>query len=291
VAIIGAGRAGTAFGVMLARAGYPVIATSGGSESQARTDRFLPGARFVPSTEIARVAAAAREADVVVVAVPDDAIGAACGRLAAADAFRPGQHVIHLSGSVSLDALAAAEQEGATSISLHPLLVFPTVEEGVERLGGSAMAVTARMEEGFRFGESLAREIGARPFRLVDEVKPLYHAAAVFCSNYVVAALGVAEELFRLAGVEEPRAAFAPLARAALESAVASGAGAALTGPAARGDIGTVARNLMALRQRAPHSVESYVALARAAAGIAERSGRLRPDDRRRLEEELDRWR
>ncbi|HEX2032424.1 MAG TPA: DUF2520 domain-containing protein [Actinomycetota bacterium] len=283
VGVVGAGRVGTALAVLLRRAGHAVVAASGRGRTRERVERFLPGVPLVPPTE------AARAAEVVLLAVPDDAIAEACAEVAAAVA--PGRAVAHLSGSVGLDALALAGAAGAATLSIHPLQTFPGVEEALERLPGSAVAVTADTDEGRALGERLARDAGGRPFPVEDRWKPLYHAAAVFASNYLVVVLGIAEEAFAAAGLEDPRGAFGPLARASVDNALALGAEAALTGPAARGDRGTIRRNLEALSEHVPGAVPAYVVLARGAAGLARDAGRLDEEGRRRIEEELARWR
>jgi predicted short-subunit dehydrogenase-like oxidoreductase (DUF2520 family) len=284
VGVVGAGRVGTALAVLLAKAGHPIVGASGGPASRERVDRFLPGVPFVEPVDVVRAAEAA------VLAVPDDEIATVCAGLADAGAFREGQAVQHLSGSVSLEALDPAAAAGATTISLHPLQTVPTVEAALARLPGSSMAVTARSEEGFEIGELLARDAGSRPFRLPDDRKALYHAAAVFCSNYVTVLAALAEGLFTRAGVEDPVAAFAPLSRAALENALELDPAGALTGPAARGDAGTIRRNLEALSAEAPDAIPPYVALARAALVLADRAGRVSPDRRAAVEEVLARW-
>ena len=273
---------GTALGVLLERAGHRVIVAAGTERSRERVRRYLPFSEFVLPAE---APLAARPASLIVIGVPDDVIRNAGSALAEGHAFHRGQLVLHLSGSVGLDALDAAALLGADVLSLHPLQTFPDVEEGLARLPGSHVAVTARDEERYEAGEEIAREIGAIPFRLDDEVKPLYHAAAVFCSNYLVTVEGVAEQLFRLAGVPDPLPLFAPLARAALDATLARGAAEAITGPAARGDAGTILRNLAALQRHAPEAVPAYVALARLAASLAVSSGRVPEDARRRVDE------
>jgi predicted short-subunit dehydrogenase-like oxidoreductase (DUF2520 family) len=287
VAIIGAGRVGTAIGVLLERAGSRVIVASGTERTRDRVRRYLPFSEYVPPAE---APLAARPASLVIIGVPDDVIRGAGSALAEGNAFHRGQVVVHLSGSVGLDALESAELLGADVLSLHPLQTFPDVDEGIALLPGSHIAVTARDTDTFEFGEELAREIGGIPFRIEDDMKPLYHAAAVFCSNYLVAVEGVAEQLFRLAGVPEPVPLFAPLARGALEASLSRGAAEAITGPAARGDAGTVLRNLNALERHAPAAIPSYVALARLACSLGSASGRLPEDARRRVEEVLERW-
>lgn len=278
---------GTALGVLLERAGHRVIVAAGTERTRDRVRKYLPFSEFVLPAE---APLAARPAAVIVIGVPDDVIRNAGSALAEGHAFHRDQAVLHLSGSVGLDALDAAAMLGADVLSLHPLQTFPDVEAGIARLPGSPVAVTARDEDGFEFGEELAAEVGGIPFRLDDEVKPLYHAAAVFCSNYLVTVEGVAEHLFRLAGVPDPVPLFAPLARAALDATLERGAAEAITGPAARGDAGTILRNLMALDRHAPEVVPAYVALARLASSLGASNGSLPEDARRRVDEVLQRW-
>lgn len=288
MAVIGAGRVATALAVLWERAGHRIVAASGRDRTRDRVEEFLPQARFFPPDQVHE---AARRAQLVVIGVPDDLIAEICEEVAALQGFARGKYVLHLSGSVGLDALSPAHAEGAEVMSLHPLQSFPGVEEGIARLPGSSIAVTAGNDSTSTYGEQLARDAAGVPFRLADEVKPLYHAAAVFCSNYLVAVEGMAEQLFRLAGLQEPLPLFEPLARAALESTFALGSEAALTGPATRGDVGTIARNLDALAARAPEAIPSYVALARVAAALAVRGGRLSSEGEAKVEEVLQRWR
>ncbi len=283
VSIVGAGRVGTALGVRLREAGHRIVAVSGGAATAERARRFLPG---VPVVEPAD---AARGAEVVLIATPDDRIGEACDRIVSAWPSGEGRFVAHVSGATGLGALSSAAALGATVLSIHPLQSFPDVERALARLEGSGMAVTALSEDGFALGERLARDVGGRPFRLADQDRPLYHAAAVFASNYLVAVLSVAEDLFGRLGLE--RELFLPLARASLDNTAATGAALALTGPAARGDAGTVERNLRALDRADPKCVPPYTALAAVALELAERSGRLTPEGRRAVEEVLGRWR
>jgi predicted short-subunit dehydrogenase-like oxidoreductase (DUF2520 family) len=283
VAVVGAGRVGTALAVLLARAGHRLVAVSGRDATRTRTEKFLPGVPFLPSAD------AVRSAEVVLVGVPDDAIERTSEGIAGA--LDAGAGVAHLSGSAPLSALDAAANAGARVLSLHPLQTFPDVERGLERLPESYMAVTATDEDGYLLGEGLASDVGARSFRLPDDRKPMYHAAAVFASNYLAVTQRVAELLFNLAGIEEPVPVFAPLARSTLENVIELGPAEALTGPAARGDAGTIRRNLEALGAEAPHSVPAYVELARAAVHLAAADGKISDEDMKRVEEVLSEWR
>jgi predicted short-subunit dehydrogenase-like oxidoreductase (DUF2520 family) len=285
IVVVGAGRVGTALAVLWERAGHRVVAASGRQASRERVERFLPHTTFLPADEAAPLGT------VVVVAVPDDHIEHVVDGLAAAGSLRPGQFVAHLSGSTGLDVLDAAADAGAGAMSLHPLQSFPDVETGIARMPGSGVAITARTEANVRVGEALAGDAGGVPFRLEDVVKPLYHAAAVFCSNYLVTVQGIAEDAMRRAGIDAPLPLLAPLARTAFDRTFELGPGDALTGPAVRGDVGTIERNLQALAEGAPEAVDAYLALATSAARLAAAAGRLAPHDRARVEEALERWR
>ena len=284
VAVIGAGRLGTAAASALGAAGHRVVGVSGRDATAERAERHLPGVPVVDA------AAAAGAAEVVVVSTPDDAIRSTVGALAAASALRPGAWVVHLSGALRLDVLDAALEAGARRLAIHPLQTSPDVGSALRRLPGSAIAVTADDAEGDAMGQQLARDLGGVPFRLPDERRPLYHAAAVFASNHLVTSSAIAKELFAAAGVPDPAAAVAPLQRASLENVERMGAERALTGPVVRGDAGTLRLNLEALKQEAPELIAAYVAMARVALGVADRAGRLPSGARAAVEDVLSEW-
>jgi predicted short-subunit dehydrogenase-like oxidoreductase (DUF2520 family) len=284
VSLVGAGTVATAFGVLLSRAGHRVTAAAG----REATIRRL--ARWLPDVPVLAAAAAAAAGEVVVIGTPDDRIPDVCDQIATGHGFRRGQAVCHLSGAAGLDALDDAAEAGAGPFSLHPLQTFPDVEAALRRMPGTPMAVTARDAPQEALGERLVRDLGGIPFPLDDEAKPLYHAGAVFASNLVVAALAAAEDLLAAAGVAEPNARLLPLTRASIENAAELGPARALTGPAVRGDAGTVERNLRALEAAAPDLIAAYAALSRVALDLGDRAGRLGAEDRARVERVLARW-
>ncbi len=285
IAVVGAGRVGTALAILLRDAGHRIVAVAGGSGTPDRAARYLPG---VPVRD---AAGAARDAGVVLIGTPDAQIAPACEAMSRAGALGEGQTVAHLSGATGLDALASARSAGAETLCVHPLQTCPDVESGLRRIPGSAFAITAASDDACTLGEQLARDAGGRPFRLADDAKPIYHAAAVFASNYLIAITALAEELERSADVPDPLGALLPLERATLDNVAMLGPGSALTGPALRGDAGTVERNLAALAKHAPHAIASYVALADLTLDLAQRGGRISPDARADVDEVLDRWR
>jgi predicted short-subunit dehydrogenase-like oxidoreductase (DUF2520 family) len=284
VAVVGAGRVGTAVAVLLRRAGHRIVAVSGRAATRERV------ARFLPDVPVLGAAGSAARADLILIAVPDAAIAEAVAEIVAGGGARPGAWFAHLAGALGLDVLAPVLDDGGRRLALHPLQTFADVEGAIERLPGSTAAVTADDEEGFALGEALARDVGAVPFRLDDAMRPRYHAAAVIASNDLVALSAVAERLFRDAGVPDPAGAMLPLQRATLDNVERLGVVAALTGPAVRGDASTIDRNLAAVAAAAPDAVPAYVALARIALDLATEGGRLGADARAGVEAVLARW-
>jgi predicted short-subunit dehydrogenase-like oxidoreductase (DUF2520 family) len=284
VAVIGAGRVGTAVAVLLRQVGHTIVGVTGRSATRDRVARFLPGVPLLGADEAASLA------DLVVLATPDDLLAPTVIDLVDASVLHPGAWVAHLSGATGLDVLTPASAAGARRLAIHPLQTFPDVERALAELPGSTVAVTADDERGFELGESLARDLGAEPFRLADALRPLYHAAAVFASNDVVAISGIAARLFAVAGIPDPASAMHPLQRATIANVGRLGPGAALTGPAVRGDAGTVAKNLQALEVHAPDTIAAYVVLCRAALDLAVDAGRLDPERRASVDEVLAHW-
>jgi predicted short-subunit dehydrogenase-like oxidoreductase (DUF2520 family) len=284
VSIVGAGRVGTGVGVLMIRAGHRVEAVSGRGPTRDRAARYLPG---VAVREPAEAAAAA---ELVILGVPDDLIAPTTRAIVDAGALGAGQWVAHLSGAAGLAELDGAREAGAGRLAIHPLQTFPDVPSAVEGIPGSPIALTADDEPGYGLAERIAEDLLGEPFRVAEELRPVYHAAAVFASNYLVVTSSVAADLFAAAGVPSPETAMHPLQRTTLENIARLGPDDALTGPAVRGDAGTVARNLEAVAAHAPDAVGAYVAMARVALDLAVRSGRLDEPGRARVDEVLARW-
>jgi predicted short-subunit dehydrogenase-like oxidoreductase (DUF2520 family) len=284
IGIVGAGRAGTAVAVLWQRAGHRIVGVSGRGPTRDRIARLLPDVPLLEPSEVAR------SAELTVVAVPDDLIAITVRDLASANVFAHGRWVAHLSGATSLTALNAARERGARRLGVHPFQTFPDPAAGIDRIPGCTIAVSADDDEGHFLAERLAEDLLGEPFRLADELRPTYHAAAVFASNYVVAASAVAERLLSAAGVPDPAGAMRPLQEATVANVASMGADVALTGPAARGDAGTIERNLEALGAELPWAVAAYVEMARVALDIAQRAGRIDEALRAGVEEVLERW-
>jgi predicted short-subunit dehydrogenase-like oxidoreductase (DUF2520 family) len=186
-------------------------------------------------------------ADLVLLCVPDAAIGQTARSIA------PGPWVAHVSGATPLSAL----DPHARRFSVHPLQTL-TRSRGADQLDGAWAAVTADDEEGLARAQWLAEQLALRPFEIADAARVLYHAGAVFASNYLVTLFRAASRAFEMAGA--PPEALLPLMRRTIDNHFE------LTGPISRGDLHVVQAHLAALRRDAPDLEPLYRALAEATA-------------------------
>ncbi|MSQ42011.1 MAG: DUF2520 domain-containing protein [Dehalococcoidia bacterium] len=255
IGIIGAGRLGASLAAAIAARGYRLTAIASRSEVSARALAAQLGDGALVLNARALVAAC----ELVFLTVPDGELEG----LASSLPWRAGRAVVHCSGALGLDVLAPAVARGAVAGCLHPLQTFPTRSGDATRFHGITCGVEAPEPLGARL-EAIARALGAEPVRLEGVDRALYHAAAVFASNYVVALAAAAARGWALAGLPPDRAR---VALATLTANAARDVGErelrdALTGPIARGDVGTVARHLDALA-REPGLRELYRRLGR----------------------------
>jgi predicted short-subunit dehydrogenase-like oxidoreductase (DUF2520 family) len=242
VGVVGAGRVGPALAASLQLAGHRPVAASGVSEaSRRRAAALLPDVPLVPPAEVLR------RSELVLLTVPDDAL--------------PG---------------LVAGPHGALPLALHPAMTFTGTPVDVQRLAGCSFGVTAP-EELRLAAEALVIEMGGEPEWIDEDKRPLYHAALALGANHLVTLVAQSLDLLRAAGVGAPDRMLGPLLGAALDNALRSG-DAALTGPVARGDAGTVAAHVTELRRHAPQAVAGYLAMARATADRALAHGLLKPE-------------
>ncbi len=271
IGIVGAGAVGTALGVALERAGWPIHAVA--SRDQGRRDRFrslVPGVRpFVDATPLVE------EVELIILAVPDDAIAGIAGNLH----MYGGQAMIHTSGLLGADALAGAMAAGTQVGSFHPLVAFADLERAVAALHGATIAIEGDAQL-LDLLARMAEVLGATPVRLAPGAKAAYHAAAVLSAGGFVALLDAIVELGRVAGLDEAGslAVYGPLIEQTLGNARALGVAAALTGPMTRGDRGTVARHMATLVEHAPAVVPLYRAAAEREIELAMGRGALTPE-------------
>ena len=215
------------------------------------------------------------EADLIVLAVPDDAIPAVVERIR----LYSGQTLIHTSGLLGAEVLDPALSAGSHVGAFHPLVSFTQdLERSVAGLKGATIAIEGD-DSIMGLLADLAEAIGGVPVRLPRGTKPAYHAAAVLASGGLVALLDAIVTLGAVAGLDEAGslAVYGRLMEQTLANARAIGVGAALTGPIARGDAGTVQAHLAALEQLAPGVADLYLAAARRELQIVEERRTLSP--------------
>ncbi|MFF8986194.1 Rossmann-like and DUF2520 domain-containing protein [Streptomyces globisporus] len=271
VGVVGAGRVGPALAASLQLAGHRPVAVSGVSDaSRRRAAALLPD---VPLVEPAEVLA---RAELVLLTVPDDVLPSLVEGLVETGAVRPGQLLVHTSGRYGTRVLDSALRAGALPLALHPAMTFTGTAVDVQRLAGCSFGVTAPDELRLA-AEALVIEMGGEPEWIAEEARPLYHAALALGANHLVTLVAQSMELLTKAGVAAPDRMLGPLLGAALDNALRSG-DAALTGPVARGDAGTVAAHIGELRTHAPQAVAGYVAMARTTADRALAHGLLKAE-------------
>lgn len=282
VGVVGAGRVGAVLGAALSRAGHRVVAASGVSTaSRERAAALLPGVPLLSVPDVVQ------RAELVVLAVPDDDLPALVTGLAETGAWQAGQMVAHTSGRFGIGVLSALQEEHAIGLALHPAMTFTGTALDLERLQDCCFGVTTA--PAMRpVGEALVVEMGAEPVWVAEEDRARYHAALSHGANHLVTVVAQAMQVLAGAGVEAPDRVLAPLLSAALDGALRQG-DAALTGPVARGDAGTVSAHVAELVRETPDVLPTYVALARAAAVRALADGRLAPQAAERLLDALAR--
>ena len=237
IGVVSAGRVGSSLASALRAAGHTITGACAPSQvSRERLEAMLPG---VPAMDPVDVAASC---DVLLLAVPDDELGPLVAGLARLQAFAPGQLVVHVAGRFGVGVLDPAAQLGAMPLALHPAMTFTGTSLDVARLAGDRKSGSA----GMPIGQALAAEVGGHPVVVAEEDRGLYHAALSHAANHLVTLVGQSMRALEAVGVDDPGSYLAPLLQASLDGALSSGE-AALTGPVARGDAGTVREHLAAL--------------------------------------------
>jgi predicted short-subunit dehydrogenase-like oxidoreductase (DUF2520 family) len=264
--LIGAGRVGRTLGRLWQAGGVlqlqDVLTTSRGSAQVA--------VQFIGTGQAVDALENMRPADYWFLAVPDRQIAASAAALAAARRNAPPSLAFHASGALAAAELAPLQSLGWQTASAHCILSFATPGSAVAQfagtpcaLEGDAAAVTAL--------QPLLSAVGARCFTVAAQRKLLYHAAAVFATNFLPVLQATAESLWQHSGV--PPALLpelrASLLRHAVDNILALGPAGALTGPAARGDQALVQSQGQAVTQWNAQAGAAYAALSELAGRLA----------------------
>ena len=285
VGFIGIGVLGKGLPLALSARGYRIVGAHSRSATSAQwlADR-IPGCEVYPSAQ-----ELAGAADLVFITTSDSIIG----EVASAVDWRPGQAVVHCCGAASTGLLAPAKELGALTGAFHPFQTFAGVEnpdESAERLSGATFAIAG---DGWlaEYLHDMARVLGGYPVMVADELRPIYHAAAVLGCGYLVALLQSAVSLWEEMGfsTEEAVRALYPLASATLDNVARQGISAAATGPVVRGDAVTMRSHLESIFLRMPELLPVYSSLARASFPLAVKHG-VGPDQLTAMEELVDHY-
>lgn len=276
VAIIGAGRVGTAMAVMLARAGYRISGVASRNREDAEQCARLTDADMV-STNAVDVSVSAK---LVLLTVPDDQIAHLCQSIAANNGFRRGQYVVHTSGALGSNVLAPAAKRGCYVASMHPFQTFATSEQAMEHLPGSYFGLEGSKEALTLLEKLVPEAFGGKVILLDEKTKPVYHAAACIASGFVVVLTQSAAELLVQLGREKDEAVkmLVPLLRGTVDNIDLLGLPKALTGPIERGDVNTIREHLQAVEAKRPRVASLYRELGLKALDIAVEKGGLPRD-------------
>ncbi len=268
IGFIGAGTTGTALAVRLAQHGYPVIAVS----SLSLTSAQKLASRIGNCKVYSRAQDVADICQLIFITTPDDSIS----QVAAEVKWHDRQSVVHCSGAHSVDILESAKQKGAWTGCFHPLQTFASVDQAIENLPGSTFAIEAE-EPLSSWLKDIATKLEGDWVILKAGDKVLYHAAAVIACNYLVTLVKLATDLWQTFDVPPAQAteALMPLLRGTLSNIDNVGLPNCLTGPIARGDLGTISRHLKSISKQAPALLTIYKELGRQTIPIALAKGRI----------------
>ena len=267
IAIVGAGNVGRTLGRLCHEAGHEI------SDVVCRSKRSADAAvKFIGAGHAwASARVNLSRADLVLVSTPDSRIQCAV-ELIERDASAIGRPVVlHTSGAIASDELGALRAFGMSVGSCHPLQTFESPHSALTLVASSYFCIEGEARAS-RAARRLVRDIRARFFEIPTEMKSLYHAAAVMASGGVVALLSFSLEMLVRCGLSasEAQRVLLPLVEGTVANVSAIGPERALTGPVRRGDSGTVARNLAALRSVDPDAAELYRQLALRAVALVE---------------------
>lgn len=269
IGIIGTGAVGSILAKNLARCGHRITACIDKCRSTAKK----LAAQLHLSHCVFSIEAIESKTELIIIAVPDSQIASVDGEIAQISSRLKSAICVHTSGAFSGSDLKKIARTGTSVGSLHPLQTFPSVDadfsmEGIYfAIEGSAAVVELL--------DKLVVQLKGIPVHILEGQKAVYHAAAVFASNFIPVLLRSALELLGKAGIspDEGRKMLSPLLRFSVENCIQFGETQALTGPVARGDKPTIQKHLKAIHQFDPELENLYRYLSLKALQISSEKG------------------
>ncbi len=276
ITVVGAGKVGTALAVLLQGAGFEIV----GIASRTLASALEAAQRLNPKPVVTSLPYDLTPRGEIVLLTPrDDVISQVCREVADGGGFRPGQIVLHVSGSVPSTVLSPAREQGCFVGSMHPLQSFADVDVAIKTLKGAYFCLEGD-EEAIQVARGLALALKGKVMTIATEDKPLYHAAAVIASNFFVSITDMSLQFYEAIGIDRKKglAALMPLIEGSLGNIRALGPVGALTGPIARGDAEVVKQHLQAIRRALPRFLPLYKALAKLNVDVGRRKGTLKKE-------------
>ena len=274
VAIIGAGRLGQAFAIALQSSGYPIVALVARHRQKAEKAAAIlrkPKPRILVANQLAKLP----EADLILIATPDDVIAETAQNLSSLWTGKARSTVLHTSGALSSEVLATLAEKGFQTGSIHPLVSISEPVSGAAALRGAFFCLEGT-RKAKRLATGIVHDLRGTSFTIKPENKALYHAAAVMVSPHLTALVDLAMEMLAACGLSKTKAqqVFGPLLESTVNNLKTSSPQQALTGTFARGDIATVRRHLNALSgKELAGALQVYKLLGLHSLRLAEKNG------------------
>jgi predicted short-subunit dehydrogenase-like oxidoreductase (DUF2520 family) len=256
ICIIGAGRVGTTMAFILANKNLSglsvksIASKTQGSLTRAKKLLGSSGSKIFFSVDNVL---AARGCNIILICTPDDSIEVVCRQIVSsigtprADSQSYERLLfIHFSGSKSLKILNSAQDAGYSTVSIHPMKSFASIENSIKTLKNTIFGLTYSDEISKKISLYIIKILGGIALEVNDDKKPLYHAAACVASNYLVSLINYAAKIYKCIGIEgkDSLDGIISLSEGTLENIKNMGTKKSLTGPIARGDIGTLEEHM-----------------------------------------------
>jgi len=279
---IGAGRLGKTICRLLAdKVSIQQIINRNLSSSQRAVD-FIGSGLATPITDL-------QPANIWLIATPDSQIESAYKQLQASGVLENKTIVFHCSGAIGASVLYSSNADIDVA-SVHPIHSFADPQKSLSHFPGCHCAIEGQ-PDAVEVLQTLFESIGALPFVIDSQHKPLYHSATVMACNYLVSLMQTSQQILAVAGIDDRNGnPLESLIRQTLDNYLDTNATSALTGPIARGDVKTVASHLDALRQESDGDLwqQVYTALGKATLPIASQQGQASSTDLQQIKELLD---
>lgn len=271
ISFIGTGSVGSSLAVAFSEKGYPIVSLINRTGASA-----IALARTVTCKKVStRVEDISPGSDIIFITVSDDAIRNVAKELSVVKRLKFNNiFVAHTSGVHSSAILDPVRNKGAITASMHPIQTFPKRKKA-SKVRNIYFGIEGTVQALPR-ARQLVNDLDARWVVIPEQMKPLYHAACVFSSGYIVVLMNVIQELTKKLQVVPPwTEMFGPLMTSAMENAITRSAGSALTGPVVRGDLETINLHMTSLAAHTPEFMPLYIVAGIELARVARENGNL----------------